>query len=130
MRACGRSRFNLRIDCRACATASLVTAQLLMTIVSESPACSASRRITSDSNALRRQPKVMTSTLMRRWRTAARIEAALIFEIGGAGHQHMIVALAPFIDSLPPGRVISTSRFVRFAGRPRTSRSAWQRGPA
>ena len=33
MRASGRSRFSRRIDCRACATASLVTAQLLMTIV-------------------------------------------------------------------------------------------------
>ena len=62
MRASGRSRFSRRIDCRACATASLVTAQLLMTMVSESPALSASRRITSDSKALRRQPKVRTST--------------------------------------------------------------------
>jgi hypothetical protein len=53
-----------RIDCRACATASLVTAQLLMTMVSVSPACSASRAITSDSKALRRQPKVTTSMLM------------------------------------------------------------------
>ena len=73
MRTCGRSRFSRRIDCRACATASLVTAQLLMTTVSESPARSASRAITSDSKALRRQPKVRTSTLMalrRRWRTA------------------------------------------------------------
>ena len=64
MRSCGRSRFSRRIDCRACATASLVTAQLLMTTVSVSPALSASRAITSDSKALRRQPKVTTSTLM------------------------------------------------------------------
>ncbi len=64
IRAPGRSRFSRRIDCRACATASLVTAQLLMTMVSESPARSASRAITSDSKALRRQPKVTTSTLM------------------------------------------------------------------
>ena len=34
----GRSRFSRRIDCRACATASLVTAQLLMTMVSSRPA--------------------------------------------------------------------------------------------
>src|SRR6202035_1383374 len=47
---------------RACATASLVTAQLLMTMVSVSPAPSASRAITSDSKALRRQPKVTIST--------------------------------------------------------------------
>ena len=38
MRASGRSRFSRRIDCRAWATASLVTAQLLMTMVSVSPA--------------------------------------------------------------------------------------------
>ncbi len=38
MRASGRSRFSRRIDCRACATASLVTAQLLMTMVSDRPA--------------------------------------------------------------------------------------------
>ena len=37
MRASGRSRFSRRIDCRACATASLVTAQLLMTTVSDKP---------------------------------------------------------------------------------------------
>ncbi len=37
MRAAGRSRFSRRIDCRACATASLVTAQLLMTMVSVEP---------------------------------------------------------------------------------------------
>ena len=63
MRDPGRSRLSRRIDCRACATASLVTAQLLMTMVSVSPALSASRAITSDSKALRRQPKV-TSTLI------------------------------------------------------------------
>ena len=43
MRVCGRSRLSRRIDCRACATASLVTAQLLMTMVSVSPASAASR---------------------------------------------------------------------------------------
>ena len=63
-RAEGRSRLIRRIDCRACATASLVTAQLLMTMVSVRPARSASRAITSDSKALRRQPKVRTSTLI------------------------------------------------------------------
>ena len=37
MRASGRWRFSRRIDCRACATASLVTAQLLMTMVRVEP---------------------------------------------------------------------------------------------
>ena len=69
MRAVGRSRRSRRMFCRACATASLVTAQVLTTMVSVRPARSASRRITSDSNALRRQPKVTTSTLMG-WKTA------------------------------------------------------------
>ena len=64
IRTSGRSRLSRRIDCRACATASLVTAQLLMTMVSLSPARSASRTITSDSKAFRRQPKVRISTLM------------------------------------------------------------------
>ena len=43
-------------------TASAVTAQELTMIVSSSPAASALRRITSDSAALSRQPKVTTST--------------------------------------------------------------------
>src|SRR5262249_16950928 len=97
MRASGRSRFSRRIDCRACATASLVTAQLLITMVSERPARSASRRITSDSNAFSRQPKVTISTDMSGDAgKQCRIELALVFELGGAGHQHVIVALAPF----------------------------------
>jgi hypothetical protein len=61
---CGRSRRSARIVCRAWRTASAVTAQVLTTTVSLKPARSASRRITSDSAALRRQPKVTTSTLM------------------------------------------------------------------
>ena len=44
------------------ATAALVTAQLLMTMVCSSPAAPALRAITSDSKALSRQPKLMTST--------------------------------------------------------------------
>ena len=65
MRAEGRSRLKRRIDCRVCATASLVTAQLLMMTTSSRPASSALRRMTSDSKALSRQPKVMTSTDIR-----------------------------------------------------------------
>src|SRR6185437_15262949 len=96
-RAPGRARFSRRIDCRAWATASRVTAQLLTMIVSESPAFSASRRITSDSNALSRQPKVTVSMLMSGdGGKQRRIEATLIFERRGARHQHVVVALAPF----------------------------------
>src|SRR6185437_6845514 len=98
IRAPGRSRLIRRIDCRACATASLVTAQLLMTMVSVSPASVASRAITSDSKALRRQPKVRTSTLIVSGdgRKQRRVELSLVFKGRGARHQHMVVALAPF----------------------------------
>src|SRR5438309_484826 len=77
-----------------------------MTMISASPACSASRRITSDSNAFRRQPKVTTSTLMISGDVGEQrgIETSLIFEIGGAGHQHVIVALAPFERELAAGQ--------------------------
>ena len=49
MRVSGRSRASLRMVCRACRTASAVTAQVLTTTVSASPAASASRRMISDS---------------------------------------------------------------------------------
>src|ERR1700761_217671 len=106
MRAPGRSRLIRRIDCRAWATASLVTAQLLMTTVSVSPAPSASRAITSDSKALRRQPKVRTSTLIVSGDGGEqrRIELAFIFEGRGARHQHMIVAFTPFDRKLTAGQ--------------------------
>src|SRR6195952_1532715 len=105
IRACGRARLSRRIDCRACATASLVTAQLLMTIVSVSPAAVASRAITSDSKALRRQPKVMTSTLISRdGCKQRRVEAAFIFEGRGPGHQHVVVPLAPLDGELAAGQ--------------------------
>ena len=105
MRASGRSRFSRRIDCRACATASLVTAQLLMTMVSERPASSASRRITSDSNALRRQPKVTTSTpCQATLANSAGSKRPSYSNIGRAGHQHVIVALAPFDGEIAAGQ--------------------------
>src|ERR1700736_3961184 len=105
IRTCGRARLSRRTDCRACATASLVTAQLLMTIVSVSPAFAASRAITSDSKALRRQPKVMTSTLISRdGRKQRRVEAAFIFEDRRAGHQHVVVALAPLDGEFAAGQ--------------------------
>ena len=49
MRASGRSRLMRRMLCLACRTASAVTAQVLTTTASATPAASASRRITSDS---------------------------------------------------------------------------------
>src|ERR1700722_5711060 len=105
IRAEGRSRFSRRIDCRACATASLVTAQLLMTMVSVSPASSASRAITSDSKALRRQPKVTTSTLMSGDAgKQGRIELPFILKRRGARHQDMVVALAPFDAEFAAGQ--------------------------
>ena len=116
MRASGRSRFSRRIDCRACATASLVTAQLLMTMVSVSPARSASRAITSDSKALRRQPKVTTSTLISGdGGEQRRIEPAFIFERRRARHQHVVVALAPFDRELAAGQRDLTMRLARFS---------------
>jgi hypothetical protein len=33
-----------------------------------------------------------------------RIESPFIFEIGGAGHQHMVVVLAPFDSELAAGQ--------------------------
>src|SRR5438067_1224192 len=104
MRAPGCSRFSRRIDCRACATASFVTAQLLMTMVSDSPARSASRAITSDSKALRRQPKVTTSTVMLSGKQRG-IEAPLIFEGRRARHQHVVIAFAPFDRKIAAGKL-------------------------
>src|SRR5450759_1173919 len=105
IRASGRSRFSRRIDCRACATASLVTAQLLMTMVSVSPALSASRAITSDSKALRRQPKVTMSTLISRdRRKQRRIEAAFILKRCGPRHQDVVIPLAPFDGEFAAGQ--------------------------
>src|SRR5580698_7174008 len=76
-----------------------------MTMVSESPARSASCRITSDSKALRRQPKVTTSTLISRDAgEQRRIEAAFIFKIGGPRHQDVVVALAPLDREFAAGQ--------------------------
>ena len=107
MRASGRSRFSRRIDCRACATASLVTAQLLTTMASVEPGALRLARITSDSNALRRQPKVMTSTAHALTPTDANSAGSNCpsnSNVAGAGHQHMVVALAPFDGELAAGQ--------------------------
>jgi hypothetical protein len=78
-----------------------------MTMVSERPAPSASRRITSDSNAFSRQPKVTTSTdISGDAGEQRRIEGPFVFEVGGAGHQHVVVALAPFDAETAAGSVM------------------------
>ena len=60
MGALGCSRRALRIAWRAWRTASAVTAQVLTRMAPSSPASAARVRITSDSSAFSRQPKVMT----------------------------------------------------------------------
>src|SRR4029077_15607937 len=104
MRACGRSRRSFRIFWRAWRTASPVTAQVLTMIVSAISAARAWPRITCDSKALSRQPKVTTSTVMG---TSGRagggqhgIEAAGILEFDRTGHQHVIVRFPPFAPEI------------------------------
>src|SRR3569623_209374 len=90
---------------RACATASFVTAQVLTMTASRRPAALASTRIVSDSARLRRQPKVTSSTGMSgECGEQCRIEHALIFQHRDAGHQHKIVALAPFDREVTTGQ--------------------------
>ncbi len=57
----GRSRSARRTACRACRTASSVTAQLLKTIVSRAPAALTAARTPSPSAMFSRQPKLTTS---------------------------------------------------------------------
>ncbi len=59
--ASGRSRRARRIAWRAWRTASAVTAQVLTITAELNPAAEACSRMTSDSKALSRQPKVMMS---------------------------------------------------------------------
>ncbi len=94
MRVFGCSRRSLRMAWRAWRTASPVTAQVLTTVVSESAA--ASRRITSDSWMLSRQPKVRTSTL---------------FVVPGRGNAASPEPITPVCPSSPtPGLWIPDSR--------------------
>src|SRR5579863_6148729 len=95
MRASGCSRRARRIAWRAWRSASAVTAQVLMMTASASPASPAARRMTSLSNALRRQPNVTISTAVNGAGAIALaaeepgIEAALEGEGRGAGHDHV-----------------------------------------
>ncbi len=57
----GRSRFSLRIACRACRAASAVTPHVLTIARSPAPAARATREIASPSTRLSRQPKLTTS---------------------------------------------------------------------
>src|ERR1700674_423637 len=114
MRAAGRGRFRRGMVWRAWATASAVTAQELITIMSSNPAASTWRRITSDSAAFSRQPKVTTSMLMaasgRVGREHGRRDFSLELDFGGPGHQHVVVALAPF-----DGKVAARQRDAHLA---------------
>src|SRR6202167_1950145 len=107
--ACGRARRTARMVCRAWRTASAVTAQVLTTTVSVSPARSASRRMTSDSAALSRQPKVTISTLIGSGRFGisgerlGKTTVVLIFD--RPGHQNMVVLFAPLDPDLTTGHL-------------------------
>src|SRR5215831_3211014 len=91
---CRRAR---RIAWRAWRSASAVTPQVLTMTAPPRPAAAAARRMTSDSNALSRQPKVMISisgmTPSAR-REQARVEGTLKAQCCPPGHDHMPV-LAP-----------------------------------
>src|SRR5947207_14285927 len=90
-RALGRARRARRIACRACRSASAVTAHVLTMTASVRPATSASRRITSDSKALRRQPSVMTSTPATGSPEQGGIEDAREAYRRGAGHEDVAI---------------------------------------
>src|SRR5215472_7917397 len=94
-RAPGRARRARRIACRACRSASAVTAQVLTITASSMPAAPASRRITSDSSALRRQPRVMTSTPAMGSPEQGGIDDAGEAYRGGPRYEHVAVG-APF----------------------------------
>src|SRR5204863_7913161 len=95
MRAFGCSRRARRIAWRAWRSASAVTAQVLTITASRSPASAVSRRMTSLSKALRRQPKVTISTGVIGLPGEKRgIECALEGKRGRPGHDDMAV-LAP-----------------------------------
>jgi len=79
-----------------------------MTMVSVSPARSASRAITSDSKALSRSRRLTTATLMSGDAgKQGRIELPFILKRGGARHQDMVVAFAPFDAEFAAGPALS-----------------------
>src|ERR1051325_11595404 len=101
MRAFGCSRRARRIAWRACLSASAVTAQVLTITAWRSPASAVSRRMTSLSKALRRQPKLTISMLLlgfigalRRGARDRGIECAFEGKRRRPGHDDMAV-LAP-----------------------------------
>src|SRR5215208_1810346 len=124
IRASGRSRASLRMVWRAWRVASAVTAQVLTITTSPSPAASAWRCKASDSEALSRQPKVTTSTLMsarshsaagarrrlrprrpsRRSGKKRGRERTLVFPFDRAGHEHVAVPFAPLDRQVAAGQ--------------------------
>src|SRR3984893_4753226 len=93
-RAVGCVRRTRRIAWRAWRSASAVTAQVLTKTASARPAAAACARITSDSKALRRQPKVMISGADNALSQRRRVERA------GKAHRHRpghedVAVLAP-----------------------------------
>ncbi len=115
MRASGRSRFSRRIDCRACATASLVTAQLLMTMVWSRPALLGLAR---DHLGFERVEAAAEGDDLDAHATDANSEgsnlpsysndAVPVISTWSSRSRHSIA-------SLPPGSVISTLRLARFS---------------
>src|SRR5579885_646200 len=97
-RAVGCSRLARRIAWRACRSASAVTAQVLTMTVSSRPAALASRRITSDSKALSRQPSVMTSIPGMGLSEQGGIENPGEAHGGGTGHEHVAVGAPLYLE--------------------------------
>src|SRR5438445_12837257 len=76
-----------------------------MTHVVRSPALPAWGAVTSESKALRRQPKVTLSTVISGDRgKQRRIEAAFIFKRRRSRHQNVVVTLAPLDLELAAGQ--------------------------
>ena len=107
--ACGRSRRSARIVCRAWRTASAVTAQVLTTTVSLQPGAlrlaadhfrlggiePAAEGDDFDAHRLTPLPRRQTSAASKR-------PVVLVFD--RPGHQHMVVALAPFDREIAAGQ--------------------------
>src|SRR5689334_15964923 len=99
MRAPGFSRRALRMACRACRSASAVTAQVLTMMASPRPAAAAWPRITSVSKALRRQPKVMSLASGNGALQLGQLDLAAETLRPAAGHPHVVVG-QPFDEQL------------------------------
>src|SRR5260370_1205818 len=84
---------------RACRSASAVTAQVLTMTASCSPTSPAARRITSLSNALSRQPKVMmSSAAIASAGDKGGIEAAVEDKARRPGHDDVAVVAPTYVE--------------------------------